>query len=174
MYKVDNSGFKSGKAEIIRIFGRRSWQLILLCVALLCRSVDMHSAGILKAHCPCGFVKCLTCRIIGRLTYRFKLRIAVYLYYLAVSARNHKTQIRRLKFRVRYVVCRYMPLDMMHSDKRFVFCKRKPLCKVHPDKQCAYKPGCVRHRYCVDLVKRHIRLFKSLGTYSGYILTMSA
>ena len=55
-----------------------------------------------------------------------------------------------------------MPLDVRNGKQRLIPSVRKPFCEVYAHEKRAQKSCSVSHRNCVDIVFRHLCLFKSL------------
>ena len=91
-----------------------------------------------------------------------------------MPAGRNKRHERRLEIRIREIVSRDMPADMIHRNKRQIIRESERLRETHPDKQSAYQPRRVRHGDRVDVRKSDSRPLKRLIRDPGYRVAVRA
>ena len=125
-------------------------------VALLGKPVNNRPAGITQPHHLGTFVKSLTNCIVDCLPENLVLQGAVNSHNLGVSSGHQKAKVREGRTAVFTALLldeirKYMPLKMVHLDKRSVQGNGESLGERSPHKERAQKPGPARKGYCSDV-----------------------
>ena len=129
----------------------RSRQVVFFVVAALRQIVDGLTAGIRQAEHACGLIEALSGRIVSRCADDLELGVAAHVNYKRIAAGYCKTEKRRFKLGIGYVVCSYVTFYVVHRYKRNIEAHGRGFRKIKADKNGTDKSWSVGHSYCVDI-----------------------
>ena len=135
---------------------------IFVFVAGLCRLVERRAAGIRHPDHAGDLIEAFPCRVVTRGAEDMEFRVVLHVDNQRVPAGDDEAQKRRFQIRIRQIVGRDMPADMVHWDERHAEAVRRRLRKIYAHQHRADQPRRIRHGNRVDLLPRYGRTGKRL------------
>ena len=133
---------------------------IFVFVAGLRRLVERRAAGIRHPDHAGDLIKAFPCRVVTRGAEDMEFRVVLHVDDQRMPAGDDEAQKRRFQIRVRQIVGRDMPADMVHRDERHAEAVGRGLGKVDADEHRADQPRRVGDGDGVDVLPGQVRLVK--------------
>ena len=132
---------RPGERHVQRISRKlRVRQRVFFFVACLCAPVQCSAARIRHAEHARHLVEALARRVVARGAENSEVRVATHIDNQRMPARNDQTDEWRLQLRIRQIVCRDMPADMVNRHQRQIQRIGRSLRKIHADQHRADEP----------------------------------